>query len=328
MWVQSLQLCPTLCDPVDCSPPFSSVHEILQARILEWVAMPSSRWFSWPRDRTHVSYVSCTDRRGCFFLFVCLFVFTTNATWKAFTGFFLRPVLGVCPVQSTSLSPWLVLAGQLSGLQFSILLSWGNWLLNCLPPKSPLLLRQLLDLNLTTFCLESRQFIWSKLLRKWQPSPVLLPGKSHGWRSMVGYSPWSCKELDTTEQLNTYTHSLTLWSSHYVGLSLSLPLSKVSETLLQSQGLGEWAASLGLTSRLSELVSRRWRHLIFLALCSCYVPSTSGGTESRAAAFCNWGRASVLWGWVAGIEKESLQPLFSLYRLAGMGQWWYYHFVF
>ena len=37
------QLCPTLCDPMDCCPPGSSVHGILQARILEWVAMPSSR---------------------------------------------------------------------------------------------------------------------------------------------------------------------------------------------------------------------------------------------------------------------------------------------
>ena len=40
---QSLQSCPTLCSPMDCSPPGSSVHGISQARILEWVAMPSSR---------------------------------------------------------------------------------------------------------------------------------------------------------------------------------------------------------------------------------------------------------------------------------------------
>ena len=40
---QVLHLCLTLCDPMDCSPPGSSVHGILQARILEWVAMPSSR---------------------------------------------------------------------------------------------------------------------------------------------------------------------------------------------------------------------------------------------------------------------------------------------
>ena len=38
--------------------------------------------------------------------------------------------------------------------------------------------------------------------RKWQPTPVLLPGKSHGWRSLVGYSPWGCEESDTTEQLH------------------------------------------------------------------------------------------------------------------------------
>ena len=46
----SLQLCLTLCDPVDCSPPGSSVHGILQARILEWVAMPSSRESTQPRN--------------------------------------------------------------------------------------------------------------------------------------------------------------------------------------------------------------------------------------------------------------------------------------
>ena len=45
-------LCPALCDPMDCSPPGSFVHGILQARILEWVAMPSSRGSSQPRDRT------------------------------------------------------------------------------------------------------------------------------------------------------------------------------------------------------------------------------------------------------------------------------------
>ena len=41
--------------------------------------------------------------------------------------------------------------------------------------------------------------------RKWQPTPVLLPGKSHGWRSVVGYSPWGHKESDTTEQFHLVT---------------------------------------------------------------------------------------------------------------------------
>ena len=53
-----LQLCLTSCDPMDCSLPGSSARGILQARILEWVSMPFSRRFSWPRDGTHVSCIS------------------------------------------------------------------------------------------------------------------------------------------------------------------------------------------------------------------------------------------------------------------------------
>ena len=67
------QLCLTLCDPLDCSPPGSSVHGILQARILEWVAISSSRGSSWPRDWTHISYVSCTGR----------WILYHYATWEA-----------------------------------------------------------------------------------------------------------------------------------------------------------------------------------------------------------------------------------------------------
>ena len=52
------QSCLTLCNPVDCSPPGSSVHGILQERILEWVAMPSSRGSSQPRDQTLVSCIA------------------------------------------------------------------------------------------------------------------------------------------------------------------------------------------------------------------------------------------------------------------------------
>ena len=52
MRAQSHQPCLTLCDPMGCSPPGFSAHGIAQARILEWVAMPSSRGSSWPKDRT------------------------------------------------------------------------------------------------------------------------------------------------------------------------------------------------------------------------------------------------------------------------------------
>ena len=85
----------TLCDPVICSPPGPSVHGILQAGILKWVAIPFSRVSSWPR-----------------------------------------------------FNPWV------------------------------------------------RKIPWR---RKWKSTPVFLPGKSHGWRSLVDYSLWGHKQLDMTE---------------------------------------------------------------------------------------------------------------------------------
>ena len=77
---KSLQLCTGLCDPMDCSPPGSSVHGILQARLLEWVAMPSSRGCSPPRDQTHIS---CIDR----------WVFTASATWETILKYLVNHFL-------------------------------------------------------------------------------------------------------------------------------------------------------------------------------------------------------------------------------------------
>ena len=69
----SAQLCPTLCNPKDCSPPGSSVHVIFQARILEWVTISYSTGYSPLRDRTCNSRISCAGR---WILFHC-------ATWEA-----------------------------------------------------------------------------------------------------------------------------------------------------------------------------------------------------------------------------------------------------
>ena len=73
MCAKSLRSCPTLCNPMDCSPPGSSVHGILQARVLEWVAMPSSRESSPPRVKS-ASLISLLHwQEGSF---------TTRATWE------------------------------------------------------------------------------------------------------------------------------------------------------------------------------------------------------------------------------------------------------
>ena len=105
------QLCPTFCNPMD-----STVHGILQARTLEWVAVPFSRGSSQPRDRTQV---------------------------------------------------YVIAGGFLYQLSYQ---------------GSP-------DLK------KFRR-------RQWHPTPVLLPGKSHGRRSLVGCSPWGRYKSDTTERLH------------------------------------------------------------------------------------------------------------------------------
>ena len=56
-WSEVAQSCPTLCDPMDCSLPDSTIRGIFQARILEWVAISFSRRSSWPRDWTWVSHM-------------------------------------------------------------------------------------------------------------------------------------------------------------------------------------------------------------------------------------------------------------------------------
>ena len=75
----------TLCDLMDCSLPGSSVHGILQARILEWVAMHSSRGSSWPRDGTHVSWDSSIGR----------WILCYWSTWKVWRVIILNNKKGV-----------------------------------------------------------------------------------------------------------------------------------------------------------------------------------------------------------------------------------------
>ena len=65
------------------------------------------------------------------------------------------------------------------------------------------------------------------LRRKWQLVPICLPGKFHGKRSLVGYSPWGCKESDTTEHTNVdITHTI---SKHHILLTLPVSLEKSLE---------------------------------------------------------------------------------------------------
>ena len=73
---KSLQSWPTLCDPMGCSPLVSYVHGILQARILEWVAISFSKGSSWPRDWTRISHGTCIGRRDLCYCCPCSLILT------------------------------------------------------------------------------------------------------------------------------------------------------------------------------------------------------------------------------------------------------------
>ena len=86
--------------------------------------------------------------------------------------------------------------------------------------------------------------------RRWHPTPVLLPGKPHGQRSLVGCSPWGCEESDTTEQLHFHFHFHALekeMATHSSVLAWRVP------------GMGEPG---GLLSMGSHRVGHDWSDLV------------------------------------------------------------------
>ena len=123
----------TLCYPMDCNLPGSSVHGILQARVLEWVAIAFCRGSSQPRGQTRVSCIA----GGRLTIWAI-----REAWWKSDRGKWQREI---------------------------------NPFMKCF----------------VTPCNHWR--------RKWQPTPMFLPGKSQGWRSRVGSRLWGHTESDTTE---------------------------------------------------------------------------------------------------------------------------------
>src|SRR5574340_1384917 len=82
--------------------------------------------------------------------------------------------------------------------------------------------------------------------RQWQPTPVLLPGKSHGRRSLVGYSPWDREESDTTERLHFH------FSLSYIGEGNGNPL-QCSCLENPRDGGASWAAVYGVAQSWTQL---------------------------------------------------------------------------
>ena len=86
-------------------------------------------------------------------------------------------------------------------------------------------------------------FLWR---RRWHPTPVLLPGKSHGWRSLVGCNPWGCEQSDTTERLQFH------FAFSCIGEGNGNPL-QCSCLENPRDGRAWWAAIYGVTQSRTRL---------------------------------------------------------------------------
>ena len=159
------QLCQTLCDPMDWSPPGSSVHGILQARTLEWVVIPFSIF---SKESIQIFIPSAkTDVTA----YQNLVISSLNLPFSCF----------ILWDQSKFINRAALLTSSVPQGGFS-----GGSVVNNLPAMQDMQEPQVRSLG------------WEDTRRrKWQPTPVYLPGKSHGQRSLVGCSPWGHKESDT-----------------------------------------------------------------------------------------------------------------------------------
>ena len=95
--------------------------------------------------------------------------------------------------------------------------------------------------------------------RRWHPTPVLLPGKPHGWRSLVGCSPWDRKESDMTERLHFH------FSLSCTGEGNGNPL-QCSCLENPRNGGAWWAAACGVAQSQTQ-----WSDLVAAAACVCFV---------------------------------------------------------
>ena len=180
------QQCLSLFDPIDCSPPDSSVHGIFQARIMEQFAISYSRGSSRPRDQTQVS---------------CLLHWQVSSLPLSHLGSprsmntsgksFLRPPLHLFPL----ISIWIaIIYVEKAMTPHSSTLAWKiPWTEEPgatvhAVAKSP---TQLSDFTFTSH--------FHALEKEMQPTPAFLPGESQGRGSLMGCCLWGRTESDTTE---------------------------------------------------------------------------------------------------------------------------------
>ena len=222
---------------MDYGLPGSSVHGIFQARILKWVAISFSKGSSWSSDQTQVSHIA-----GRFFTVwatrTCDSVAKSGVRlltaqkplkrpnwWKGkFALFWMPATAAQGGAQRLTPLPWksgrksfhrwkegatmqklciqlCIQRSQLWQSSWNWSLAFDQGRLNCFRYRKPF--HGLFSFPWGQFSELWQLMSWLPWKRKWQPTPVLLPAKSQGQRSLVGYSPWGPKELAMTKHTHT-----------------------------------------------------------------------------------------------------------------------------
>ena len=166
-----VQLRQTLWDPMDCSLPGLSAYRVFWARILEWVAISSSRGSFQPRNRSRVSCTSCIAGR----------FFTTEPPGKPCRMSIIKVNVYGVPTMCKG-------EGNGTPLQYSCLenpMDGGAW--------------KAVVHGVAEGRTRLSNFTFTHWRRKWQPTPVFLPGESQGWGSLMGCRLWGRTESDMTE---------------------------------------------------------------------------------------------------------------------------------
>ena len=158
--------------------------------------------------------------------------------------------------------------------------------------------------------------------RRWHPTPVLLPGKSHGWRSLVGCSPWGCWESDTTERLHFH---FSLWC---IGEGNGNP-PQCSCLENPRDGGAWWAAVYGVAQSqtwlkwLSSSSSSRTCQCCNLSGIELLSIGASLVSQIKESAFNAWHPTSIP-GLGTSLEEWNSNPLQSscLENPMDKGAWW------
>ena len=145
--------------------------------------------------------------------------------------------------------------------------------------------------------------------REWQPTPVFLPGESHGQRSLEGYSPWGRKESDTTERLTLWASRVPCDSAAHTRCEYPLCGSfQTTSTRTLSTDLGKRRVKPALTSQLQVFLTHHClrRHFRLQTHFHVALPRNTGNCSPGGKGRLSQGRRTTSPGWSMGLHRSSI----------------------